>query len=249
MPSALVTGGNRGIGQQVCRELATRGWDVIAAARDRQKGDAAAARLRKETGGRVRSLQLDVTDPASLADAHRRLRDGNLRLDALVNNAGIYRGGTARQTLETNFFGPLRVIEALRDRLNPGARIVNVTSELGDLEHLSPVARKLLTDPALDRDALVKRMEAYLAQSEDWGTDAYGVSKAALNALTRIYARELAAQGIRVNATCPGWVRTDMGGRHAPRSVEQGAASVLWGVLLGADGPTGGVFRDGLPVG
>lgn len=248
MSTALVTGGNRGIGQQLSRELAQRGWDVIAASRDLKKGEAAAARLRKETGGRVRSLELDVTNPATLADAHRRLRDGNIRLDALVNNAGVYGNRDAKTTLETNFFGPVRVIEALRDRLNPGARIVNVTSGLGALSNLNDAGRRALTDPALTREALVARMEQYLERGESWGTDAYGVSKAALNALSRVYAKELAPQGIKVNSTCPGWVRTEMGGRNAPRTVEEGAASVLWGVLLGADGPSGGVFRDGKPA-
>jgi len=106
MPTALVTGGNRGIGQQVCRELARLGWSVIIAARDASKGDTAAARLRKDTGGRLRGLHLDVTDAATIADAHRRLRDGAVKLDALVNNAGLYKGHDARVVLETNFFGP-----------------------------------------------------------------------------------------------------------------------------------------------
>jgi carbonyl reductase 1 len=245
--TALVTGGNRGIGQEVARVLAGDGWDVLVGARDRQKGDAAAARLRKETGGRLKAVELDVTSDASVAAAAQKLRDGAIRIDALVNNAGVYgaaRGpdGVAR-TIETNFFGPLRVTLGLLPLLRDGATITNVTSGLGGLEHLAPAHRRLLADPALTRDDLVAHMRDFVrAGGKGWGTDAYGASKAALNALTRVLATELAPRQIRVNATCPGWVRTDMGGRGAPRSVEAGAASVLFGVTATE---TGGVFRDG----
>jgi len=242
-----VTGGNRGIGQQVARVLATQGWDVLVGARDRQKGDAAAKRLRADTGGRLRCVELDVTSDTSVASAAQKLRDGAIRIDALVNNAGVY--GVARgaqgieRTLETNFFGPLRTTLALLPLLADGATITNVTSGLGDLDHLDTAHRKQLADPALTRDALVELVRGFMRDGgRGWGTDAYGVSKAALNALTRIFARELADRGIRVNATCPGWVRTDMGGRNAPRSVEQGATSVLYGVTTTE---TGYVFRDG----
>jgi len=245
--TALVTGGNRGIGQQVARVLAGDGWDVLVGARDRQKGDAAAARLRKDTGGRLKAVELDVTSEASVAAAAQKLRDGAIRIDALVNNAGVYgaaRGpdGVARM-LETNFFGPLRVTLGLLPLLCDGATITNVTSGLGALDNLDDAHRRLLADPALTRDDLVAHMrELVRTGGQGWGTDTYGVSKAALNALTRVLAKELAPRQIRVNATCPGWVRTDMGGRGAPRSVEQGAASVLFGVTATE---TGGVFRDG----
>ena len=244
--TALITGGNRGIGQEVARALASEGWDVLVAARDRAKGQAAATRLRKETGGRLKAVELDVTSDASVAAAAQKLRDGAIRIDALVNNAGIYgaaRGpGGAAQTIETNFFGPLRVTLGLLPLLPDGATVTNVTSELGALSNLGEPHRRLLADPALTSDALERRMREFAEGGEDWGTDAYGVSKAALNALTRLLAGELAPRGVRVNATCPGWVRTDMGGRHAPRSVEQGASSVLFGV---ATLETGGIFRDG----
>ena len=248
--AALVTGGNRGIGQQVARVLAEQGWDVLVAARDRAKGEAAAARLRRETGGRLKAVELDVTSDDSVAAAATRLRDGAIRLDALVNNAGIYgaaRGpdGVAR-TIETNFFGPLRVTLAMLPLLREGATITNVTSGLGALANLDEPHRRLLADPALTREALVARVHDFVRDGgRGWGGDAYGVSKAALNALTRVLAAELAPRAIKVNATCPGWVRTDMGGRGAPRSVEEGAASVLFGVTATE---TGGVFRDGARI-
>ena len=238
--SALITGANRGIGQEVARVLATQGWDVLIGARDKQKGDAAAVRLRKLTGGRLKGVVIDVRDAASVATAAQKLRDGAIKIDALVNNAGVYRDSDARTTLETNFFGPLRVVDGLLPVLRDGATITNVTSGLGALENLDAAHRKLLSDPSLTREKLVGAVQR--AAGEDWGTDVYGVSKAALNALTRVLAVELAPRGIRVSSTCPGWVRTDMGGRGAPRSVEQGAASVLFGVTTTQ---TGGVFRDG----
>jgi carbonyl reductase 1 len=245
--TALITGANRGIGQQVARALAEGGWDVLAGARDRQRGEAAAARLRKDTGGRLKAVEIDVTSDASVAAAVQKLRDGAIRIDALVNNAGVYgsaRGpdGVAR-TIETNVFGPLRVTLGVLPLLRDGATITNVTSGLGALANLDAVHRRLLADPALTRDALVAAMHDFVRSGgRGWGGDAYSVSKAALNALTRCLALELQPRQIRVNATCPGWVRTDMGGRGAPRSVEQGAASVLFGVTATE---TGGVFRDG----
>jgi carbonyl reductase 1 len=239
--TALVTGGNRGIGQQVARVLASDGWDVLVAGRDRAKCEAAAARLRKDTGGRLKALELDVTSDASVATAAQKLRDGAIRIDALVNNAGIYGRAEPVQIIETNVRGPLRVTLGLLPLLRDGASVTNVTSGLGALENLDDAHAKLLSDPALTRDGLLAALDAFL-RGEDWGTDAYGVSKAALNALTRILAVELADRNIRVNATCPGWVRTDMGGRNAPRSVEDGGASVLHGVTVTE---TGGVFRDG----
>lgn len=248
--AALVTGANRGIGQEVARVLASEGWDVLIGARDRRKGDVAAARLRKDTGGRAKAVELDVTSDASVAAAVQKLRDGAIRIDALVNNAGVYgaaRGpdGVAR-TIETNFFGPLRVTLGMLPLLRDGATITNVTSGLGALTSLDAAHRRLLDDPALTRDALAAHVHDFVrAGGRGWGSDAYGVSKAALNALTRVLARELSPRQIRVNATCPGWVRTEMGGRGAPRSVEQGAASVRFGVTTTE---TGGVFRDGVRI-
>lgn len=237
--TVLITGANRGIGQQLARTLAKDGWDVLVGARDRKAGDLTATRLRKETGGRLRGVLLDVTSDASIATCAQKLRDGAIRIDALVNNAGIYGSADAATTLATNLFGPLHVTLGLLPLLVDGATVTNVTSGLGELAKLDAKHRALLADPALTRDALVDVVRGYR------GADAYGFSKAALNALTRILARELAERGIRVNSTCPGWVRTDMGGRNAPRSVEIGAASVAFGVTATA---TGKVFRDGREI-
>ena len=244
--TVLITGGNRGIGQQLAGVLAGEGWDVLVGARDRRKGETAAARLRKATGGRLRGVELDVASDGSVATAAQRLRDGAIRLDALVNNAGVYRSEGVEATIETNFFGPLRVTLALLPLLRDGASITNVTSELGSLASLDAAHRRLLGDRALTRDQLVEHVRGFVRDGgTGWGTDPYGVSKAALNALTRILAGELAAREIRVNATDPGWVRSDMGGRGAPRSLEQGAASVQFGITTRE---TGGVFHDGVRV-
>ena len=178
--TALVTGGNRGIGQEVARCLARDGWDVLVGARDRSKGDAAAKRLREATGGRLRAVELDVASEESVATAAQKLRDGAIRLDALVNNAGVYRSGAI---LETNFFGALRTTLAMLPLLNDGASITMVTSDLGALSSLAAEHRRALTDPALTRDALVDYV-----RGAGWSGD-YGASKAALNALARVLAR------------------------------------------------------------
>jgi len=237
--TVLITGCSSGFGLETARYFLDKGWHVVATMRTPREG-------LLPRSDRLRVLALDVTD----ADSIRRCVEDAGPIDALVNNAGVYgaaRGpdGVAR-TIETNFFGPLRVTLGVLPLLRDGATITNVTSELGALANLDAAHRRVLADPALTRDALVARLHDFVrGGGTGWGTDAYGVSKAALNALTRILAVELAPRQIRVNATCPGWVRTDMGGRGAPRSVEHGAASVLFGVTATT---SGGIFRDGAPI-
>jgi NAD(P)-dependent dehydrogenase (short-subunit alcohol dehydrogenase family) len=167
----------------------------------------------------ITPIELDVTDPESIA------RIPFEPLEVLVNNAGIYPGGRAtrmdfelaERAWQTNALGAWRLAVAAIPHMSRGGRIVNVSSQAGSLETMP----------------------------DDAGMPAYNVSKTALNAITRLLAVELEAEGILVNAVCPGWVRTDMGGASATRSVEEGAASVLWAARLGPDGPTGGFFRDG----
>jgi NAD(P)-dependent dehydrogenase (short-subunit alcohol dehydrogenase family) len=214
---AVVTGGNRGIGLAVVRDLAARGFTVVQGARD----PAAAPRV----DGDVRVVRLDVTDPSDIA----RLAEELDRVDVLINNAAILydtwnRAATVdldvvREAMETNLYGAWALSQALLGHLrrSPHGRIVNVSSGAGSLATMGG------------------------------GTPAYQVSKAALNAFTRTLAGELRGDGILVNAVCPGWVATDMGGPGG-RSLEEGAASVVWAALLPDDGPSGGFFRDGKPV-
>jgi NAD(P)-dependent dehydrogenase (short-subunit alcohol dehydrogenase family) len=161
----------------------------------------------------------------------------------------------AERTTAVNFGGALRVTAALVPILRDHGRIVMVSSGMGSLEAFSPTLRKRFLDPELTRDALVALVREFVDdvkearhEARGWPSSGYRVSKAALNALARIYAKELAPRGILVNAVCPGWVRTDMGGASASRSIEVGARSIGWAALIPDDGPTGGFFRDGKPV-
>jgi NAD(P)-dependent dehydrogenase (short-subunit alcohol dehydrogenase family) len=223
---ALVSGGNRGIGLEIVRQLAGRGITVILGSRDEESGRAAA----EGVSGDVVVRQLDVTDEGSVARLASFVEDDFGRLDILVNNAGIsnddgQRGMNAdldrvRDALEANLFGAWRLCEMaipLMQRHGYG-RIVNVSSGMGALEDMGG------------------------------GSPGYRVSKTALNALTRILASELRGSGILVNSVCPGWVQTDMGSPRAPRPVEEGADTPVWAATLPKGGPTGGFFRDRRPI-
>ncbi|MER5875093.1 SDR family NAD(P)-dependent oxidoreductase [Streptomyces sp. NPDC060235] len=219
---ALVTGANRGIGREVARRLAAEGHTVYLTARSAKGAADTAAAI----GGRdVRPLRLDVTSDDDVTAAAQNIG----ALDVLINNAAItydtwQRAVSAdldvvREAAETNLYGPWRLTRALLPQLRASAhpRVVNVSSEAASLTSMGG------------------------------GTPAYSASKVALNALTRMFAAELRSDGILVNAVCPGWVATDMGGAGG-RPVEEGAASVLWAATLPDDGPTGGFFRDGRPL-
>jgi NAD(P)-dependent dehydrogenase (short-subunit alcohol dehydrogenase family) len=220
---SLVTGGNRGIGREVCRQLAALGHTVLLTARSADSAKAAAQAVGAEP------LRLDVTDPGSVTDAARQVAERYGRLDVLVNNAAItfdtwQRAATAdlavvREAAETNLYGPWLMVREFLPLLRRGAhpRIVNVSSEAASLASMGG------------------------------GTPAYTASKTALNALTRMLAAELRPDGILVNAVCRGWVATDMGGPGG-RPVADGAASVVWAVTLPDSGPSGGFFRDGHPL-
>jgi NAD(P)-dependent dehydrogenase (short-subunit alcohol dehydrogenase family) len=227
-PVAVVTGANRGIGREVVRRLVAEGFIAVLGSRDPARGAAAAEALGGEQAGVV-ALALDVASEESVAAAADRVASELGRCDALVNNAAIDYDTDARATnadlarvrraMETNLFGAWRTALAFLPllRRSPHPRLVNVSSGNGAISSMGA------------------------------GTPAYSVSKAALNALTRILAAELRADRVLVNAVCPGWVATDMGGAGG-RPVAAGAASVVWAVLLDDDGPTGGFFRDGRPV-
>jgi len=218
-PIALVTGASRGLGREVARRLVAEGFTVLAGFRN-------PAGLQPLPD--VEVLPLDVSDPASITAAAASIRARHGRLDVLVNNAGILLDptgdalalevGLLHRTLETNTVGPLRLVQALAPLMHKGGRIVNVSSGGGQLSVPSTWA------------------------------PAYCISKTTLNAVTVQLAEALRPRGIAVNAVCPGWVRTDMGGAEAPRSLQQGADSILWLVLQADPGLTGGFWRDGKPI-
>jgi len=230
-PVALVTGANRGIGREVARQLAAKGYAVIASARDGAKARQAAEELAADAGGAVTPLTLDVASRDSIQAAAEELHRNPGRLDVLVNNAGAGTdfgvSGTApdfdaiEAALQTNFYGAYRLTVALLDLLRASAhpRVVNVSSGMGGI-----------------------------AEMGGW-SPGYRISKAALNATTRILSTELKDDGVLVNSACPGFVNTDMGGQFgAKKPVEDGAAGIVWLATLADDGPTGGFFRDGEPV-
>lgn len=224
---ALVTGGNRGIGLEVCRQLSRRGYRVVVAARDRLKAEEAAQALDGWVTGDAIGVALDVTDGQSVRDAFEQAMKQYGAVDVLVNNAGIaidgpgHRASTpdfakVQSTLEANLFGAwrcaARAVPVMRAR--GYGRIVNLSSTMASLE-----------------------------LTETPSSPAYRVSKAGLNMLTRVLAAEVEGDGILVNAASPGYTRTDMS-PAADRPVEQGADTPVWLATLPDDGPTGGFFYE-----
>ncbi|MEV8565893.1 SDR family NAD(P)-dependent oxidoreductase [Streptomyces sp. NPDC051322] len=220
--TALVTGGNRGIGFETCRQLAGAGLDVVLAARDAARGRAAAQKLRGP-GHRVRAEELDITSAKSVQECAERLAEAGIQIDVLVNNAGVYPTDgffsldedTFSHALDVNLMGAFRTCQAFVPAMGRRGygRVVNLSSGLGAVTDNIP-------SPA-----------------------AYGITKAALNALTLVVSAA-SAPSVKVNAVCPGWVRTDMGGSGAPTSVEKGADTVTWLATLPDSGPDGGFFRN-----
>ncbi|MCB9652364.1 MAG: SDR family NAD(P)-dependent oxidoreductase [Deltaproteobacteria bacterium] len=252
-PVALVSGANRGIGRRVAERLAADGYRVLVGSRVLAAGEAVAGRIRA-TGGDAEAVSLDVADDASVAAAAASLP----ALDALVNNAGVALDGfdaeVVRRTLAVNTYGAHRLTHAVRDKLVSGARVVNVSSGLADEAGLQDVLRERFADPGLDEAgllALLQEFEAAVAAGRHggagWPSSAYRISKVGLNALTRIWARSWG--DLYVNSACPGWVRTDMGGAGAPRSLDEGADTIVWLAEGPAARPTGGYFRDRAPAG
>jgi NAD(P)-dependent dehydrogenase (short-subunit alcohol dehydrogenase family) len=226
---ALVSGGNRGIGFELCKQLGENGFAVLLGSRDLEKGRVASAKL-QDLGLDVSPIELDLHDPVTIENAVRFVEKTYGNLDVLINNAGVYRDGTSKLidlpigvfegAMSTNFFAPYHLSRAflpLMEENNYG-RIINISSGYGQMREMS--------DP---------------------GNGSYKISKLALNGLTQVIAAEVTGD-IKINAVCPGWVRTDMGGPHAPRSAEQAAASILWLAEIEEDGPNGKFFRDGKEI-
>lgn len=229
---ALISGANRGLGLETARQLGALGWRVLLGARRPEAAEAAAAELARELGEeRVQAVWLDTSSLESLQALDPILgREGGL--DALVNNAGAILPERSRDslgcdpavvlaTIDNNALGALRLSRVALPwmRGRPGgSNLVNVSSGMGGIAEMNG------------------------------GHVGYRLSKAAMNALTRILHAEHHAAGLRVNSVCPGWVRTEMGGQRAPRAVEEGARGIVWAATLEEGGPSGGFFRDGRPI-
>jgi len=228
---ALITGANRGIGEATLRQLSDRGFTVVVTARDAAAGQPIASHVTADTGHPTVFIELDVASDDSIQQAAKQFGEQFDHLDVLINNAGIYPdddlsildvdGTKLMHTLTTNTLGPLLVARFFRPYLEAspgGGRIINLSSGLGQLHDMDDQA------------------------------PTYSISKTALNAVTRQLASALQPKNIAVNCVCPGWVQTDMGGDSAPRSVEEGADTVVW---LAAEAPqsiTGQFLRDRKPI-
>ena len=224
MPTVLITGANRGIGFEIARQLLQKGFQVFISGRDETKLSQALAQLKRESTS-VEMVLMDVGKFESVKEASRILTERNIQLDVVINNAAIllkedisligHNDEVLKTTINTNCYGPVRVIHAFLPLMKTSGRIINVTSEGGSMSQ--PVG--------------------------GWNP-AYCVSKTMLNSITRHLAFELSGKHISVNAVSPGWVKTNMGGKSAPRSIEKGAETPVW---LASDAPqelTGKFFRD-----
>jgi len=254
-PVALVTGGNRGIGREIARQLGERGYHVMIAARDARHGIDTARELALEF------IPLDVTSQPSIERLTESLVRRKQPLDIVVHNAGVMHRHfdleVARDTLAVNFYGPLHLTQALLPHLSPRARVVIVSSGLGDRSRLGPGLQARFADGALDRPALVALMDDFLTrvaagdhEAAGWPSYPYAVSKLGATMLAQVLAREFAddPRQLRFNALCPGWVKTAMGGEGAEREVSEGADTAVWLATQGPDGPSGGFFRDRAPA-
>jgi NAD(P)-dependent dehydrogenase (short-subunit alcohol dehydrogenase family) len=226
---AVVTGANRGLGLETCRQLLARGLRVVLTGRDQHAIQAALVGLGESASNAI-AVHMDVVSESSVHTAHRTIVDRMGAVDILVNNAAILvfedsdvlsiPADGFRRTFDTNVLGAIDVCRAFVPAMarRGYGRVVNVSSGAGQISGMSTYA------------------------------PAYSISKAALNAFTLILAETYRDAGVLVNAVDPGWVRTDMGGPGAPRSVRQGVETTVWLATLPDDGPTGGFFRDKRPI-
>ncbi|MDT0147563.1 SDR family oxidoreductase [Priestia aryabhattai] len=226
---ALVTGGNRGIGYELVRQLAMKGFKVILTSRNSETGHKAVQKL-KDSYLDVSFVVMDISSEASIRQAAATVSEQYGRLDVLINNAGIYLDKNQKlvnldpsvleKTLETNFFGAYHVIRSFMPLMEQQAygRIINVSSEYGAMSEMSSS-----------------------------GVGAYKLSKLILNGLTQLIAAE-STKDIKINAVDPGWVSSDMGGPSAPRTPQQAARSILWLATIGPEGPSGFFFKDGKQI-
>lgn len=236
--TALITGANKGIGKETARGLAALGITVLIGARDAERGEAAAEELRAD-GADVRFVPLDVTDEMSVQAAARQIDAAFGRLDILVNNAAIAAGprkpsetpaATVRQVYETNVFGVIAVTHAMLPllRRSAAARIVNMSSELGSLTHLA--------DPGSPWAPYSSTLLPYCT------------SKSALNAITVLYANELRAEGILVNAVSPGYCATDLNRHTGQRTSQEGATAAVNAATADKHGPTAAFLTETAPI-
>ncbi len=236
MKTALVTGANRGIGLAITQGLAEEGYHVFMGVRDMERGQAALDSLYASGVRGLELLEVNVSDEASIHAAAQRLAQKDHALHVLVNNAGVFMDvfgevnaltvtpDVITKTFEVNTLGPLLVMRAFAPVLEKAAtpshpaQVINISSGMGQLSEMGG------------------------------GSLAYRISKTALNAVTRVFADELAERHIVVNAMCPGWVHTDMGGATAPRTPEQGAETAIWLACGGAGAASGGFYRDKMMI-
>lgn len=223
--TVLVTGANRGIGLATCKEFDQLGYKVIMASRDIEKAKKA---IEENELKNTEALCLDVSNRDSIVDAINEVMVKHNKIDILINNAGVYldeqnsllelEDEVFYQTMSVNFFGPYQLMKEVVPIMQSQkfGRVVNISSGYGQMESMSQA-----------------------------GVASYKVSKLSLNGLTQLFAAEVGQSNIKINAICPGWVHTDMGGPSAPRSPEQAAKGVVWAAQIPENGPNGGFFRDG----
>lgn len=220
---AVVTGANRGMGKAVSEKLSSLNYHVIMIGRHEKEINEAAHSLSAE------AFVADVENEKDILELTNHITTKYGHLDVLINNAGVYiqenniftgKDSDMKKTFEINTMGPYRLMKGLIPLMqkNGYGRVVNVSSGLGSFEGFS------VTCPA------------------------YSVSKVALNMLTKLFSSSVDGKKVKVNSICPGWVKTDMGGPNASRSIEEGISGMIWAATLPEDGPNGGFFRDGKPI-